>query len=131
MRCTATLVTIVARDGGRGMVIEPRVPRQADADHASASLNPAHVTAGVCVRAAAECGGTLLQMTSDNDLWRSVEEARRELREMTPEASLAVARMVRDAKPRLRTDRQRELAEESAQRFEARAAAHAPQSPPV
>lgn len=70
-------------------------------------------------------------MTPDDDLWSSVEEARRELQEMTPEASLAVARMVRDAKPRLRTERQRELAEEAAKRFEARAAAHAPHPPPA
>jgi hypothetical protein len=67
-------------------------------------------------------------MVSDDDLWRSVEDARRELDEMTPEASLAVARLARDAKPRLATDRQRELAEEAARRFEARAAAHASRS---
>lgn len=113
------------------MVIEPRVPRQPDADRTSPAPNPAHVTPEPVVRATAERPGTLSPMTPDDDLWRSVEEARRELREMTPEASLAVARMVRDAKPRLRTDRQRELAEETARRFEARAAACAPHSPPV
>ncbi len=113
------------------MLIEPRVPCQPDADRASPAPNPAHVTAEPGVRATAERPDTLLPMTPDDDLWRSVEEARLELRGMTPEASLAVARMVRDAKPRLRTDRQRQLAEETALRFEARAAAYAPHSPPA
>lgn len=67
----------------------------------------------------------------DEDLQRSVEEARREFEGMTPEKSLAVARLVRKAKPRLETERQRELAEEMASRFEQRAAAHASPSRPA
>ena len=65
----------------------------------------------------------------DENLLRSVEDSRRQLDEMTPEASLAAARLLRDTEPRLATERQRELAEEMANRFERRAAAHASRSP--
>lgn len=66
----------------------------------------------------------------DDDLRRSVEESRQRLEAMTPEQNLAAARLARDAKPRLATDRQRELAEEAAKRFEERAGAHTSPSPP-
>jgi hypothetical protein len=42
---------------------------------------------------------------------------------MTPESSLRAAALLRDVEPRLRGDRQREVAEEMARRFEERAAA--------
>ncbi len=62
----------------------------------------------------------------DEDLRRSVEESRKRLAAMTPEQNLAAARVARDAKPLLATDRQRELAEEAAKRFEERAAQSSP-----
>jgi hypothetical protein len=65
----------------------------------------------------------------DDDLRRSVEESRQRLAAMSPEQNLAAARLARHSMPRLATDRQRELAEEAAKRFEERAAAHISSSP--
>jgi hypothetical protein len=61
----------------------------------------------------------------DEEGRRSLEEAYRQLDAMTPERCLRAARLLRNTKPRLPTDRQREFAEEVARRFEARAAAKA------
>jgi hypothetical protein len=62
-------------------------------------------------------------MPVGDELRLRIEESRRELHQMTPQESLAAAALLRDVKPILETDRQRELAEELAGEFEARAAA--------
>lgn len=59
-------------------------------------------------------------------LERLEERWERELAELSPEACLATAEMLRDVKPKLRTQRQCEIAEEVAQEFEAQAAAQKP-----
>jgi hypothetical protein len=58
----------------------------------------------------------------DRDLLQRIERREPRLAEMTPEAFLATAEMLRDAKPRLTSERQRELAEEMAVSFEVQAA---------
>jgi hypothetical protein len=54
------------------------------------------------------------------DLNAAVEAARREAAEATPEHNLRAAALLREAKPLLNTERQREIAEELAVEFEAR-----------
>jgi hypothetical protein len=54
---------------------------------------------------------------------RLVTEARAELAAMSPEECVGCAGLLRDVKPSLTSERQREIAEEIARDFEARAAA--------
>jgi hypothetical protein len=61
-------------------------------------------------------------------LVQRIAERDRRLEAMTAEACIATASMLRDAKPRVQSDRQRELAEEIAAEFEARAATRAASS---
>jgi hypothetical protein len=58
----------------------------------------------------------------DQELLQRVEEREKHLQEMTAEECAAAASMLREVKPQLGTDRQRELAEAMAAEFEARAA---------
>jgi hypothetical protein len=67
-------------------------------------------------------------MAIDADLWRAGEEAERRVSAMSREDCLAAAKVARDVKPILATDRQRQIAEALAVRFEERAA-HASSAP--
>ena len=75
-------------------------------------------------------------MLSESTL-AAVEEARREVAEMTPERMFRAAALLREVKPLLKTERQREIVEERAGLFEARAirkqhpAAPTPPPPPA
>ena len=60
---------------------------------------------------------------SGAELRRREEQAERRLAELSPGACLGTAAMLRDVKPKLRTRRQCEIADEWAQEFEDRAAA--------
>lgn len=62
-------------------------------------------------------------MGEHEDLIEAGREAERYLAALTAEQNLEAAQVARDAKPRLRTARLRQIAEETALRFEARAAA--------
>lgn len=62
-------------------------------------------------------------MTVSESLRRGAEESAERLASMAPETSMQAAALLRDVKPRLADDRQREVAEEMARRFEERAAA--------
>lgn len=63
-----------------------------------------------------------LLMTVSEVLRRGAEESAERLASMGPESSMQAAALLRDVKPRLADDRQREVAEEMARRFEERAA---------
>jgi hypothetical protein len=58
----------------------------------------------------------------DRELLQRIERGERLVAAMAPEACSAAAAVLRDAKPRLASERQRELAEEMAVSFEAQAA---------
>jgi hypothetical protein len=62
-------------------------------------------------------------MALSADQLKQVDESRQQLADMTPEQSRDVARWLRDeVAPELPSERHRELAEQSASRFEQRAA---------
>jgi hypothetical protein len=63
-------------------------------------------------------------MAVSEDLRQVARESTRRLASMTPESSIRAAALLRDVKPRLASDRQRNVAEEMACRFDERAAAH-------
>jgi hypothetical protein len=58
----------------------------------------------------------------DQVLRERIKRRERDVAEMTPEACLAAAGLLRDAQPDLASERQRELAEEMAVSFEGQAA---------
>lgn len=62
------------------------------------------------------------------DLLERIEDRDRELEAMSPEACREAAAVLREAKSRLTSERQRQLADEIARDFEARAAAHGSRS---
>jgi hypothetical protein len=68
-------------------------------------------------------------MALDRDLLQRIERRENRVAEMTPEACIAAAAVLREAKPRLTSQRQRELAEEMAVSFEAQAAQTARAAP--
>jgi Skp family chaperone for outer membrane proteins len=63
------------------------------------------------------------------DLLALIEKREGELEAMSPEACRESAALLRDTQSRLATERQRELADEIAREFEARAAAQRSPSP--
>jgi hypothetical protein len=60
-------------------------------------------------------------MAVSEDLRRRARESAESLASMTPESCLRAAALAREVKPRLAGDRQRDVAEEVARRFEERA----------
>ncbi len=74
------------------------------------------------VSASAVRRSTLAPVAIDQELVQRVEEREKHLQEITAEECAAAASMLREVKPQLGTDRQRELADEMAAEFEARAA---------
>jgi hypothetical protein len=67
-------------------------------------------------------GGTLRSVTHVEKLLARIDDRDRELDAMNPTACREAAELVRGAKPRLATERQRQLADEIAGEFESRAA---------
>jgi hypothetical protein len=65
-----------------------------------------------------------LPVAVNEDLRQGARESARRLASMTPESSSRAAALLRDVKPRLASDQQRNVAEEMARRFDERAAAH-------
>ena len=63
-------------------------------------------------------------MAVSEDLRQVARESARSLASMTPESSIRAAALLRDVKPRLASDQQRNVAEEMARRFDERAVAH-------
>lgn len=62
-----------------------------------------------------------VSMGVSEDLRRAAEDSRRRLASMTPPSAPETAALVRSVKPKLRTDHQREVAENLARRIERRA----------
>jgi hypothetical protein len=69
-------------------------------------------------------------MAVSEDLQQVARESARRLALMTPESSIRAAALLRDVKPRLASDQQRNVAKEMARRFDERAAAHSRPSSP-
>lgn len=69
-------------------------------------------------------------MAVSEDLQQIARESTWRLALMTPESNIRAAALLRDVKPRLASDQQRNVAEEMARRFDERAAAHSRPSSP-
>jgi predicted DNA-binding protein len=65
-----------------------------------------------------------MTMAMSEELRRFVRESEQRLAATTPETSRGAAALLREVLPRLSGERQRQLAEEMARRFELRADAH-------